>query len=52
LVNAYFWVLVGVLYRLPSLAPSAHFAASTRTAPVGVISRAPLPQPGVIAGFR
>ena len=49
LVNAYFWVLVGVLYRLPSLAPSVQFAASTRTAPVAVTSRVPLPQPGVIA---
>jgi hypothetical protein len=27
LVNAYFWILVGMLYRLPSLALSAQFAA-------------------------
>lgn len=27
LVNAYFWILVGVLYRLPSIALSAQFAA-------------------------
>jgi hypothetical protein len=27
LVNAYFWILIGILYRLPSLALSAQFAA-------------------------
>src|SRR5882762_578834 len=30
LVNAYFWILVGVLYRLPSLALSAQFAAEAK----------------------
>jgi hypothetical protein len=27
LVNAYFWILIGILYRLPSIALSAQFAA-------------------------
>ena len=29
LVNAYFWILVGILYRLPHLALSAQFATET-----------------------
>jgi hypothetical protein len=28
LVNAYFWILIGILYRLPSLALSTQFAAN------------------------
>lgn len=28
-LNAYFWLLLGVLFRLPSLAPSAQFAANS-----------------------
>ena len=34
LVNAYLWILVGILYRLPSLALSAQFAAEEATATV------------------
>jgi hypothetical protein len=29
LVNAYFWILIGILFRLPHLALSAPFAAET-----------------------
>jgi hypothetical protein len=29
LVNAYFWILIGILFRLPQLALSAQFAAET-----------------------
>ncbi len=29
LVNAYFWILIGILYRLPHVALSAQFAAET-----------------------
>jgi hypothetical protein len=32
LLNAYFWLLLGVLFRLPSLAPSAQFAANSPAA--------------------
>lgn len=32
LVNAYFWLLIGILFRLPSLALSAQFAAVTKVA--------------------
>lgn len=32
LVNAYFWILVGILYRLPHVALSAQFAAETTQA--------------------
>jgi hypothetical protein len=32
LVNAYFWILVGILYRLPHVALSAQFAAETAQA--------------------
>jgi hypothetical protein len=32
LLNAYFWLLLGVLFRLPSLAPSAQFAANALVA--------------------
>jgi O-antigen ligase len=30
LVNAYLWILIGILYRLPSIALSARFAAESR----------------------
>jgi hypothetical protein len=29
LVNAYFWILIGILFRLPHLALSPQFAAET-----------------------
>jgi hypothetical protein len=32
LLNAYFWLLLGMLFRLPSLAPSAQFAADALAA--------------------
>ena len=32
LVNAYFWILIGILYRLPHVALSAQFAAETAQA--------------------
>jgi hypothetical protein len=32
LLNAYFWLLLGVLFRLPTIALSAQFAAEARTA--------------------
>jgi hypothetical protein len=32
LVNAYFWILIGILYRLPSLALSAQFDVQARKA--------------------
>jgi hypothetical protein len=31
LVNAYFWILVGILYRLPSIALSAQFSAEVNS---------------------
>jgi len=33
-VNAFFWLLLGILFRLPTLAVSAQFAASAQMAPV------------------
>jgi hypothetical protein len=39
LINAYFWILLGILYRLPSLALSAQFAAAAS----GVKDRRPSP---------
>jgi hypothetical protein len=33
-VNAYFWLLLGILFRLPTLAVSAQFAASAQIAPM------------------
>jgi hypothetical protein len=33
LVNAYFWILIGILYRLPSLALSAQFATERSSVP-------------------
>jgi hypothetical protein len=33
LVNAYFWILIGILFRLPHLALSAQFTAETAQAP-------------------
>jgi hypothetical protein len=33
-LNAYFWLLLGVLYRLPTLAVSSQFAATAQLAPV------------------
>jgi O-antigen ligase len=43
LVNAYFWILLGILYRLPSLSLSSQFAAKPALAPrfAGVQSRIP-----------
>jgi hypothetical protein len=40
LVNAYFWILIGILYRLPHVALSAQFAAETAQAA----------QPGFVRG--
>lgn len=53
LVNAYFWILIGILYRLPSLALSAQFA-NTATQPdlPGAVTRVPLSQVGVNSSFR
>jgi hypothetical protein len=31
-VNAYFWLLLGILFQLPTLAVSAQFAASAQIA--------------------
>jgi hypothetical protein len=39
LVNAYLWILIGILYRLPSIALSAQFAAESREVPSGSASR-------------
>jgi hypothetical protein len=33
LVNAYFWILIGILYRLPSLALSTQVAAAQKSVP-------------------
>lgn len=33
-VNAYFWLLMGILFRLPTLAVSAQFASSAQIAPM------------------
>jgi hypothetical protein len=33
-VNAFFWLLLGILFRLPTLAVSAQFAVSAQMAPV------------------
>ena len=43
LVNAYFWILIGILYRLPNLALSTQFAAKPATVPrfAGASSRIP-----------
>lgn len=43
LVNAYFWILVGILYRLPSLALSAQFATEPKSVSrfAGTRSRVP-----------
>jgi hypothetical protein len=49
LVNAYFWILIGILYRLPNLALSAQFAAKPATVPrfAGASSRIPV-NPSVV----
>ncbi len=39
LVNAYFWILIGILYRLPSLALSVQFAADARTSANPLLAR-------------
>jgi hypothetical protein len=39
LVNAYFWILIGILFRLPSLALSAQFAADARTSANPLLAR-------------
>ncbi len=39
LVNAYFWILIGILYRLPSLALSAQFAVEARTSANPLLAR-------------
>jgi len=39
LVNAYLWILIGILYRLPSIALSAQFAAERREVPSGSAPR-------------
>jgi hypothetical protein len=44
LVNAYFWILIGILYRLPSIALSAQFAADP--APVSRFVRSETRIPG------
>jgi hypothetical protein len=33
-LNAYFWLLLGILCRLPTLAPSPQFAATAQPAPM------------------
>jgi hypothetical protein len=33
LMNAYLWILIGILYRLPSIALSAQFVAEGREVP-------------------
>jgi hypothetical protein len=38
-LNAYFWLLLGILFRLPSLAASAQYAASTAHLPQTYIPR-------------
>ena len=43
LVNAYFWILIGMLYRLPNLALSAQFAAEKVSAARFAESRSPIP---------
>ncbi len=47
LVNAYFWILIGVLYRLPSLALSAQYAAEAKRA-ASVPAVRPFATPGAI----
>jgi len=39
LVNAYLWILIGILYRLPSIALSAQFAAESSEVPSGSAPR-------------
>jgi len=46
LVNAYVWVLIGILFRLPSLALSAQFAVEARrAASVPVVRQFAIPAP-------
>jgi hypothetical protein len=33
-LNAYFWLLLGILFRLPTLALSPQFAATAQPAPL------------------
>jgi hypothetical protein len=33
-LNAYFWLLLGILFRLPTLAPSPQFGATAQPAPL------------------
>jgi hypothetical protein len=48
LVNAYFWILIGILFRLPHLALSAQFAAETgQVAQPGFARGVALPPAGV-----
>ncbi len=47
LVNAYFWVLLGVLFRLPSLALSAQFAAEDRAKAKAYATAVALPHAGI-----
>jgi O-antigen ligase len=47
LVNAYFWILIGILYRLPPVVLSARFAAETeQTATDGLVRGVALPPMG------
>jgi hypothetical protein len=43
LVNAYFWILVGILYRLPSIALSAQFSAEANSASRFATARKQIP---------
>ena len=43
LVNAYFWILIGILYRLPSIALSAQFSADQVRSEVAVNVYRPKP---------
>jgi hypothetical protein len=48
LVNAYFWMLLGVLYRLPSLALSAQFSAEAKAKAQLFAAASPLPPPEAV----
>src|SRR5262249_4415988 len=49
LVNAYFWMLTGVLFRLPTLAFSAQSTALAKSMAQSNLSLSPALQPGPIA---
>src|SRR5215472_8268882 len=50
LVNAYFWLLLGILFRLRGLALSAQFAAVSKARAQSSAMASPVPRPRTIPG--